>query len=120
MMIIIQHSNCQIIRFQFPDNQIIVQRPSIWIIDLNTDTIIRRFEIPTALVDHGVGLAAITIDVIDDSTNNCGNAFAYIPDWRSNNLMVYNYAANKAYVVRHNSFSFDPVQGLIFIFFLNF
>lgn len=64
------------------------------------------------MVDHGVGLAAITIDVIDDSTNNCGNVFAYIPDWRSNNLMVYDYAANKAYVVRHNSFSFDPVQGL--------
>lgn len=61
------------------------QKPSIWIIDLHTDKVIRRFEIPTTIVDEGRGLASIT----PDTDNGCDKTFAYIPDLVNNRLYVY-------------------------------
>jgi dopachrome tautomerase len=75
-----------------PNNFVVYQRPSIWVIDLTTDLTLSRFEIPKSLIDLGNGLASITIDVSPDS---CDDAFAYIPDLQTYRLIVYDYRANR-------------------------
>lgn len=70
----------------FLDGTIQVQRPSIWVVDMNTEQRIRRFEIPQSIVQPGHGLASITVDV---DQNNCNGAFAYIPDLLTYRLYVY-------------------------------
>lgn len=70
------------------DNATQVQRPSIWIYDLERDVVAHRFEIPQSIVDRGNGLASITVDV---HPNNCQNAYAYIPDLATYRLYVYRY-----------------------------
>lgn len=64
-----------------------VQRPTIWIIDLRTDKVIRRFEIPASIVSEGRGLASIT----PDTDKGCDRTFAYIPDLVNNQLYVYRF-----------------------------
>jgi hypothetical protein len=93
------------------DNQIIVQRPSIWAIDLKTDTAIGRFEIPENIVPNGRGLAAITIDDAD-----CSNEYAYIPDWNNNALLVFSAQQAKIWRFNHNYFAFNPFEGERVIF----
>lgn len=93
-------------RLKKSDNQINVQRPSIWVIDLATDNVIRRFEIPSSIVLDGKGLASITID--DD---DCTNSFAYLPDWFNNALIVFSAQQNRAWRFNHNFFHFNPFEG---------
>lgn len=57
-------------------------------IDLNTDKVIRRFEIPETLVDVGHGMISLAIDVEKDK---CDEAFAYIPDYLKQKIYVYRY-----------------------------
>lgn len=68
------------------DNATQVQRPSIWVYDLESDSLVRRFEIPESIVERGSGMASITIDV---DSNNCQNAYGYIPDLSAYGLYVY-------------------------------
>lgn len=70
----------------YTDNNTQVQRPAIWVIDLETDQLIRRFEIPESIVALGNGLASITVDVAGD---RCDRAFAYIPDLATYHLYTY-------------------------------
>lgn len=93
---------------EYPDKRIVVQRPSIWIINLNDDSLINRYEIPLNLVETGRGLVSITVDETDGS---CQNTFAYITDWFTSNLIVYSLKQNRAWTVVHNYFHFDPLQG---------
>jgi Major royal jelly protein len=88
------------------DNQIKVQRPSIWTIDLKTEKAIGRFEIPSNIVDDGTGLASLTID--DDI---CTKSFAYLPDWLNNLLIVYSFEEQKMWRFNHNFFHFNPFEG---------
>lgn len=73
---------------EYPGNSIQVQPPSIWIFDLNTDFLVRRAEIPTANVIDGHGIASITVDIDE---NNCGDAFAYLPDLVNYRMHVYRW-----------------------------
>lgn len=93
---------------EFPNNRIVVKRPSLWIINLNDDSLVRRFEIPVNLIETGRGLVSLTVD---DPHGNCHETFAYITDWFTSNLIVYSLAQNKAWVVDHNYFHFDPLFG---------
>lgn len=63
-----------------------VQRPSIWVYDLEKDVVIHRFEIPESIVARGNGMASLTIDV---DPNSCQDAHAYIPDLAAYRLYVY-------------------------------
>lgn len=74
---------------EYPSGSIQVQPPSLWIFDLNTDTLVRRAEIPTANVVDGHGIASLAIDI--DNNNNCGDAYAYMPDLVNYRLHVYRY-----------------------------
>lgn len=70
------------------DNLTQVQRPSIWIFDLERDQFISRFEIPESFAARGNGLASITVDV---DANQCDNAYAYLPNLADYRLHVYRY-----------------------------
>lgn len=71
----------------FPENRIQVQQPSIWIFDLHTDALIRRFEIPSSIVSgNSHGLISLTLDVND---KQCDDAYAYLPDMKNYRLYVY-------------------------------
>uniref|UniRef100_A0A1A9WS38 Bee-milk protein n=1 Tax=Glossina brevipalpis TaxID=37001 RepID=A0A1A9WS38_9MUSC len=70
---------------EYPNNRMQIQKPSIWIIDLNTDRVIRRFDIPETIVEQGHGLASITVD----TDKGCDQTFAYIPDLVYNQIYVY-------------------------------
>lgn len=64
-----------------------IQRPQIWIYDLERDTVVHRFEIPESIVQRGNGMASITVDVVNPS--DCQNAYGYIPDLAAYRLHVY-------------------------------
>lgn len=83
-----------------------VQTPSIWIFDLKTDTILHRYEIPSSVVKNGLGLASITLDVVD-----CANTFAYIPDLVQHQLLVYSFNDDDSWSFSHNYFHMNPFQG---------
>lgn len=89
-----------------------MQRPSIWIIDLETNEPLTRFEIPESIVQRGIGLASITVDV---EAPNCQDAYAYIPDLASYSLYVYSLRQNRIWRFSHNYFNFDPMKGDFFV-----
>lgn len=61
--------------------------PSIWVYDLEKDEVLHRFEIPENIFVQGVrGMASITIDV---HSNDCQNAYGYLPDLDTYNIYVY-------------------------------
>ena len=97
---------------EYPGNRTQVQRPSIWVIDLFTDSVIRRFEINEDIAATGQGLASITIDA---SSNRCDEAFAYIPDLLNARLYVYSFQRNTIWSFSHNYFHFDPLGGDLFV-----
>lgn len=92
----------------FADDKQQIKRPSIWIVDLNTDRLIHRFEVPENIVHTGRGLASIAVDV---TSNQCGHAFAYIPDLVKSRMYVYSMAENSMWAFDHNYFHFDPLGG---------
>lgn len=84
-----------------------MQRPSIWVIDLQTDSVVSRYEISPSLASNGLGFANLAVDVIDCQNNS----FAYLPDLASSRIVVYNMNENRAYKVEHNYFHMHPFQG---------
>lgn len=76
--------------------------------DLNTDRLIHRFEVPESIVDTGRGLASIAVDV---TGKQCGHAYAYIPDLVKCRMHVYSMAENSMWTFDHNYFHFDPLAG---------
>lgn len=53
-------------------------------------------------------LADILVDV---TSSNCDNAFAYISDASNYELLVYNFRTQEFHKVSHNYFHFDPLCG---------
>lgn len=84
-----------------------MQRPSIWVMDLKSDTVINRYEIPEAIASSGSGFASLTVDVIDCD----GNSFAYLPDLVTSQIVVYNLNENRAHRISHNYFHMNPLEG---------
>ncbi|XP_037709186.1 L-dopachrome tautomerase yellow-f [Drosophila subpulchrella] len=92
---------------EYPNNRQQIRRPSIWVVDLATDRVLKRFEIPQNIVEIGRGLASITIDV---ESRKCGDAYAYIPDLVNRLLHVYSLRNDRIWSFKHNSFDFDPLS----------
>lgn len=78
---------------EYPGASIQVQPASIWVFDLNTDTLVRRAEMPTANVVDGHGIASLTVDIDD----NCDDAYAYLPDLVNYRLHVYRFVFELVY-----------------------
>ncbi|XP_055710597.1 L-dopachrome tautomerase yellow-f2 [Phlebotomus papatasi] len=82
--------------------------PSLVIFDLNTDRLIRRYEIPSESIDDDSFFANI---IVDTDKAACDDAFAYIPDLGAYAVLVYSFRENKSWRAKHNFFHFDPLQG---------
>ncbi|XP_052863642.1 L-dopachrome tautomerase yellow-f2-like [Anopheles cruzii] len=90
---------------EYPSHRKQVQRPSLWIIDLLQDRKVRQFEIPETIVTEGHGMASVTVDL---SSDDCEEAYAYIPDLAFYRLYVYGFKENRMWTFRHEYLSFDP------------
>lgn len=102
---------------EYPNNRIDIQRPSIWVMDLETDRVLHRFEFPPNIaMGDGRGCASITID----TDKGCHNTFAYIPDFINSTLYVYSLQQNRIWPFQHTTFNLDPttvpfnISGLSF------
>uniref|UniRef100_A0A1Y9G9K3 Yellow protein n=1 Tax=Anopheles albimanus TaxID=7167 RepID=A0A1Y9G9K3_ANOAL len=91
---------------EYPGHRKQVQRPSLWIIDLQKDRKVRQFEITEAIVAEGHGMASVTVDLMDGE--DCESAYAYIPDLAFYRLYVYSFKDNRMWTFRHEYLSFDP------------
>ncbi|EDW97174.1 L-dopachrome tautomerase yellow-f2 [Drosophila yakuba] len=93
---------------EYPNNRQQIRRPSIWVVDLATDQVLNRFDIPESIAETGRGLASITVDV---KAGQCGDAYAYIPDLVYRRLYVYHLRNDRIWSFEHNYFNFDPLSG---------
>ncbi|RZC33575.1 yellow-c [Asbolus verrucosus] len=85
-----------------------ISPPAIVVFDLKTDKLLRRYTLqPTDLKEDSF-FANIVVDV---DPAECDKAFAYIPDLGEYGLVVYSWADNDSWRVKHNFFYFDPLKG---------
>ncbi|CAH1115367.1 unnamed protein product [Psylliodes chrysocephalus] len=82
---------------------------SIAIFDLNTDKLLRRYNFSESdIKGEDSFFANVIVDVTKDT---CDNAFAYVPDLGGYGIVVYSFAEDKSWRVKHNYFHFDPLKG---------
>ncbi|XP_018327321.1 L-dopachrome tautomerase yellow-f2 [Agrilus planipennis] len=85
-----------------------ISSPAILVYDLNTDKLIRKYQLKKSDLESKSFFANIVIDAEPD---NCDNAFAYIPDLGGYGLVVYSWAKNDSWRIHHNFFHFEPLYG---------
>ncbi|EFN80989.1 protein yellow isoform X2 [Harpegnathos saltator] len=82
--------------------------PAIYIFDLRTDTLIRKYTLPDEQIKQDSLYINIAVDIRD---NDCGSAIAYLSDvWRYG-LVVYDFFKDFAYRVEHHFFYPDPLAA---------
>jgi len=88
-------------------------QPQLFVIDLNTDQIVRQFMIAQDLLrlDGNTWFPGL---VADTDSNSCNRAFAYVPDI-GGGLLVYDYWQNTAKRIEHHYFYFDPLATVFHI-----
>lgn len=52
--------------------------------------------------------------------DKCDDAFAYLPDLGGYGLVVYSFADNDSWRIKHNFFHFDPLKGDLNVGGINF
>jgi len=95
-------------QIETPGNSTIVQPPSIVIIDLHTDRIIRKYTLKSSDYVPASNLASLVIDV---TPITCNEAYAYIPDLWGYGVIVYSFQENESWRVKHNYFYLEPQAG---------
>lgn len=98
-----------IIKSYVLDYNKMIQRPSLWLIDLKTDARIRRFEIPETIVKEGHGMVSLIVDVGKDK---CDEAYAYIADYLNQKIYVYRFVCLIATKWHQNQWKFFLFQKL--------
>ncbi|OAD61974.1 Protein yellow, partial [Eufriesea mexicana] len=89
-------------------NNTVVRPVRIFVIDLQTDEILRVYPLKsTDQVDNSF----FAESVVDVDPNNCDNAYLYISDFAGYGLVVYSWAKNDSWRITHNFFHFDPLNG---------
>lgn len=87
--------------------------------DLKTDKLVKRYEIPASVVDDGFGTVGLTVDIVNFE-NKCEDSFAYIPDLFYNQLIVYSLKESRSWAVKHDSFMMNPLESAYSINGINF
>ncbi|CAH1122189.1 unnamed protein product [Ceutorhynchus assimilis] len=82
--------------------------PAILIYDLNTDQLLKRYNLKHEDLKQDSFFANIIIDV---DKNKCEEAFAYIPDLGGYGIVVYSLKDDDSWRFKHNYFHFDPLHG---------
>ncbi|XP_068633041.1 protein yellow [Battus philenor] len=96
-------------------NDTVKYPPAILIYDLNTDTLLRKYEFPDDQVKEDSGFAVIAVEDRD-----CDNTYAYAGDVGKAGIVVYSFAKNDSWRISHHYFHPDPlacdfsVKGLNF------
>lgn len=85
----------------------IVQRPSLWKINLETNERTFRYEFPLSSVP-GDGSLMLSVTIDDD---DCDEIFAYIPDPSESCLIVVDTKNSKSWRFDHNYFRPNPFEG---------
>lgn len=82
--------------------------PQLYVIDLNTDQVVRQFTVTENLrrMDGSTWFPSLTVD---SNPRSCDRAYAYVPDiaW---GLLVYSFRENIAWRLEHHYFYFDPIS----------
>ncbi|XP_043283685.1 protein yellow-like [Venturia canescens] len=82
--------------------------PSIYIFDLRTDRLLRRYQIPEDQVKQDSLWSNLVVDI---RNNDCESAVAYLSDvWRFA-LIVYDHARDSSYRIQHHFFLPDPLSS---------
>ncbi|KAJ6628025.1 L-dopachrome tautomerase yellow-f2 [Pseudolycoriella hygida] len=81
-----------------------IQRPSLWIIDMNTEKVVQRYEIPESIIEPGRGIISLNVDV---DMKSCDNAYAYISDFLTQSLLVYSLKENHMWKFNHKYLQYD-------------
>lgn len=81
--------------------------PTIFVFNLNDHTLLRRYSVPETDYDESSKFRSIIVDV---TSGNCENAFAYLADTKRG-LVIYSWYANTSFRITNNYFSFDPIWG---------
>ncbi|KAL1452606.1 hypothetical protein WDU94_006820 [Cyamophila willieti] len=81
--------------------------PKILVFDLNTNTLIRRYILPTAQVFEGSLFANIATELVED----CDHVFAYVNDVFRYGLIVYDFFKNISYRLTHPYMYPEPTQS---------
>lgn len=99
------------------ENPALLSPPKIMVFDLKTDKLLRVYPLQTGDIKEDSFFANIIVDV---DKSSCDKAYAYMPDLGSYGLVVYDWANNETYRVKHHYFHFDPLAGNYHIGGVNF
>ncbi|XP_015591221.1 protein yellow isoform X2 [Cephus cinctus] len=82
--------------------------PQVFVFDLKTDTLLRRFALPPGQIKQDSLYSNIVVDV---RNGNCGAAVAYLSDvWRFG-LVAYDYSKDTSFRIQHHFFFPDPLSS---------
>lgn len=82
--------------------------PAIFIFDLTTDTLIRKYVIPADQVKEESLYANIVVDIRNE---DCNSAVAYISDVFRYGLLVYDFFKDSSFRIQHHFFFPDPLAS---------
>ncbi|XP_029671217.1 protein yellow-like [Formica exsecta] len=82
--------------------------PAIFIFDLHTDNLIRKYTLPDEQIKQDSLYINIAVDI---RNNDCGSAVAYLSDvWRYG-IVVYDFFKDTTFRVEHHFFYPDPLAS---------
>lgn len=84
--------------------------PQLFVIDLNTDQVVRQFTV-TANLRRQDGSTWFPALIADADPGSCDRAYAYLPDigW---GMVVYSFQDDSAWRLEHHYFYFDPLASI--------
>lgn len=88
----------------FVENETKLKPKTLYIIDLNTNKILRSYIFKESVLKTTSALVNLEIDV---DPEKCDEAFAYIPDLLGYGLVVYSYEKNDSWRVDHEFFKYE-------------
>ncbi|KAL0104712.1 hypothetical protein PUN28_016383 [Cardiocondyla obscurior] len=82
--------------------------PAIFIFDLRTDTLVRKYTLPDEQIKQDSLYINIAVDI---RKNDCGSAVAYLADvWRYG-IVVYDFFKDSSFRIEHHFFYPDPLAS---------
>ncbi|KAK1118675.1 hypothetical protein K0M31_014979 [Melipona bicolor] len=82
--------------------------PAIFIFDLTTDTLVRKYTIPNDQVKEDSLYTNIVVDIRNE---DCDSAVAYASDVFRYGLLVYNFFDDSSFRIQHHLFYPDPLAS---------
>ncbi|XP_075212504.1 protein yellow-like [Lycorma delicatula] len=94
----------------FTDSQQREIPPTIHVFDLKTDELLFSYSLKQK-TDYVEEVSLFPNIIVDVTSGNCDDAFAYLPDVGAPAIVVYSLKSNETHRLTHNYFHFDPTAG---------